>query len=373
MRWIRAAAVVAAFAAVGGTARETFAGKPGGTPPPPATGTIYHQDLATSAGPPSYTYVYGSMDGNGGSRAVLLRTSDLARPSRRLHGGKRWFLASVRLDLVGVSRNDLIAVREDGAGEVRLTNNDGTMLYSNLDWAPDEDGNGATVSMVARRWTGPTKDDTVLPGTAGLYTAHLAFAGTGDVVGLDADPAYRLSLGIVYDSAGERADARAYSWPPDMTRLVVQSYSGFWDDSSSTPDPQIRVVDATSGAVTPLGSGDVPDWSPDGSKIAYRRWIDGRNPGFALQTVRPDGSGVATLLSLKHRVGATRSQYPYSPKWSPDGAYVAYQYVLADNGSSWTHYIYRIAADGTGNTNLTPEVTTGSGGGFIGLGLVDWR
>ncbi len=372
MRWIRAAVVVAAFAAAVGTARETFAGKPGGTTPPPATGTIYYQDLSTSEGNPS-TYTYGSMDGNGGSRAVLLRTSDGARPSSLLHGGKRWFLASVQLPLVGVTRNDIFAVREDGAGEVRLTNNDGTMAYSNLEWAPDEDASGATVSMVARRWTGPTKDDTVVPGTAGLYTAHLSFDGAGDVVGLDADPAYRLSLGIVYDAAGERADAFGYSWSPDMTRLVVRSYFGIWDDSSATDDPQIRVVDAASGAVTPLGSGDAADWSPDGSKIAYRRWIDGRQPGFALQTVRPDGGGSATLLVHKHRVGATRSQYPYSLKWSPDGAHLAYQYTLVDNGYSWTNYIYRIAADGTGNTNLTPEVATGSGGGFFGLGLVDWR
>ena len=372
MRWIRVAAVVAAFAAVIGMAKDTLAGKPGGTSPPPATGTIYFQDLSTLDAT-NNTYTYGSMDGSGGSRAVLLRTSHDARPSRRLHGGTRWFLASVRLDLVGLSRNDLIAVREDGAREVRLTNNDGTMAYSNLDWAPDEDGASATVSMVARRWTGPTRDDTVVPGTAGLYTAHLTFDGTGDVVGLDADPAYRLSLGIVGDSLGERADARGYSWSPDMARLVVQSYYGGWDGDPSTPDPQIRVVDATSGAVTPLGAGDVPDWSPDGSKIAYRRWIDGKFPGFALQTVRPDGSGVATLLFFKQRVGATRSQYLYSPKWSPDGAYLAYEYVDAQNGYSWTHYIYRIAADGTGKTNLTPEVTTGSGGGVFGLALVDWR
>ncbi len=368
-RWaLGVAALVAAWAVPVG---DVLAGKKPGGGTPPATGTIYHLDLSTSEGgsPSTYTtYVVGSMDGNGGSRATLLRTSVNARPSRLLHGGKRWVLASVRLPLVGVSRNDLIAVREDGAREVRLTNNDGTMHYLALDWAPDEDEAGATVSMVAHRWTGPTRDDTVVPDTAGLYTAHLAFDGAGDVVGLDADPAYRLSLGIVSTTAGEQADASRYSWSPDMTRLVVQSWFG------GSTGSQIRVVDLAGGAVTPLGAGDYADWSPDGSKIAYRRWIDGKFPGFALQTVRPDGGGGATLLQLKQRVGASQSQHLFAPKWSPDGTHLAYEYVLEDNGSSWAHSIHRIAADGTGVTNLTPEVPGPmSGSGLYGLSLVDWR
>ncbi len=363
MRWIRMAALVLAL----GAAREGLAGKPGGGTPP-ATGKIYFSDLTTFQAYPSYSLVYGSMDGSGGGRSTLLRTSDVARPSRLLHGGKRWFLGSVRLPLTGVSRNDLIAVREDGAGEVRLTNNDGTMYYWALDWAPDEDQNGATISMLARRWTGSTTADTVVGGTAGLYTAHISFDGAGDVIGLDSAPAFRHGLGIVSTGAGEQVDASRYSWSPDMTRLVVQSLDGVWDDSPATADPRIRVVDATTGGVTPLGTGDSPDWSPDGTKIAYRRWIASSSPGFALQTVRPDAGGLATLLFLKHRLSAQSSQYADAPRWSPDGAYVAYQHVVRESGQ-YTHRIYRISASGSGNTNLTPEVAAGS----QGLGLVGWR
>jgi Tol biopolymer transport system component len=142
-----------------------------------------------------------------------------------------------------------------------------------------------------------------------------------------------------------------------MTRLAADDWNG-----------QIRVIDAANGGVVPLGPGEDPDWSPDGSKIAYRRLIDGNKPGDALQTVRPDGSGVFTVLFRKRFVSSVTSQYLDFPKWSPDGVYLAYEYKLSDNGLSWTRYIYRVAADGTGNTNLTPEVTAGSG-----FSLGDWR
>ena len=51
------------------------------------------------------------------------------------------------------------------------------------------------------------------------------------------------------------------------------------------------------------------------------------------------------------------------PQWSPDGAYLAYVYATYDRASiGFTNLIYRIRRDGTGNTNLTPEVATGAGG-----------
>jgi hypothetical protein len=361
----RAAAIAVAMLLMCGTARETSAGKPGGASPPPATGTIYYTDDATHDAAAN-TVAFGSMDGSGGSRAVLGTMSSLGPVmSRRLHGGRRWVL--VWETVAGepgfggnTKRRDVFAVREDGALHVRLTG-EATMEYWNAQWAPDEDSSGATVSMLGRQWTGSTSEDTVVDGTWGLYTAHLAFDGDGNVAGLDADPAFSLLLGTYGPAGREGPDVTSYSWAPDMTGLVA-------DDRLMQA---IRVIDASNGAVVPLGPGRDPDWSPDGSKIAYRRSIDGRKPGDALQTVRPDGSGVATVLFLRS-FSSGAWQHMDRPKWSPDGAYLAYQYTF-ENGSSSTRSIYRIAADGTGNTNLTPEVTTGSGGGFFGLFLRNWR
>jgi hypothetical protein len=367
MRWIRGAVAVAAFAAAGLlTVSDATAGKPGGgTPPPAPPGTIYFLDQATIE-QPGPTYVLGSMDGSGGSRAVVMRTHEEVRASRQLHGGKRWLLT---LEVVageagfrGGVRREVFAVREDGALHVRLTGQT-TMEYWSAEWAPDEDSSGATVSMLGRQWTGLSSSDTVVDGTVGLYTAHLTFDGAGNAVGLDADPAFAVFLGTRVLGGHEYPDVQSYSWSPDMTRLVA-------DDE---PREQIRVVDIATGAVTPLGPGRDSDWSPDGSKIAYALWTGDVSAKWAIETMNPDGSGRKTVLSVRQRRTGYTSQGVTSPKWSPDGAYLAYKYTLEENGHSWTDYVYRVAPDGSGKTNLTPEVTTGSGGGSFGLALVDWR
>jgi len=375
MRWTRGAAIAAvapvarkarlaalALASVLGTG-DAFAGKPPGGTPTPAVGTIYFADFATFESS-TMSYVMGSMDGDGGNRTVLTRITDLSPPSRRLHGGKRWFLA---LEAVGGSignsaRKDLFAVREDGVLRVRLTV-DPTMQYWMPRWAPDEVEEGATVSMLARRWTGTGSADTVVPGSAGLYSAHLSFDGAGDAIGLDADPAPLAPLGTVPDAFGrETPDVGSYSWSPGMSEVVVQSRAG----------EQLRVVAVPSGATTPLGPGQDPDWSPVGSRIAYARFVRGRTASrdtWVIETVSGDGSGRETVVSAKYGItGAEASK----PKWSPDGVHIAYQYV-DQNGGNWTNYIYRVAADGTGMANLTPEVTPGTSNGFSGLALSDWR
>ncbi len=363
MRWIRGAAAVAAFAVAGVlTIGDATAGKPGGGTPPP--GTIYFRDQA-SAAEPVYTYPYfvlHSMDGNGGNRAVLMRTHiHDTHASRRLHGGKRWLLTREDVagepGFLGGPRREVFAVREDGALHVRLTGQP-AMDYWNAEWAPDEDASGATVSMLGRQWTGQTSSDTVVDGTVGLYTAHLTFDTDGNAVGLDADPAFAVFLGTRVVGGHEFPDVQSYSWAPDMTRLVA-------DDRNV----QIRIVDVASGGVLPLGPGSGPDWSPDGSKIAYSRLVPASGTGskdtVALQTVRPDGTGVTTVLSVNHRGPGGVLQGVGGPRWSPDAAYLAYTFSKPSN------YVYRVASNGSGNTNLTPDATTGGlGYGFV---LIDWR
>lgn len=367
MTGIRAAVLAVAIATAGSAlAGVAFAGKgkPGGTPPPPAVGTIYFGDVATGD-VQAYTMTFGSMDGTGGNRATLAHMSSIGtRPSRRLHGGKRWFLVAefVEGSVGGSARRDLFAVREDGAGRVRLTSDPTLQVHTSWNWHVEDDA-GATVSMLARRFTGPASNDTVVPGTAGLYVAHLSFDGAGQALGFDAEPVFFASVGTTTDNAGrELANAWSYACSPDMTAVAVQNQI-----APGVPQ-QIRVLDVESGSTRfTVPAGAWPDWSPDGRRIAFSRYTDGgsaRRSTYAVEAINPDGSGLATLVSAR----ASDVDALEFPKWSPDGAYVAYQH-----SASFTRWIYRVPASGGAATNLTPEVTPAGGITSAGLYLVDWR
>jgi dipeptidyl aminopeptidase/acylaminoacyl peptidase len=370
MRMLWTTVAVAGIAAATWTTGVALAGKPAGGGGATPGGTICVQDLGSEVTDAigARTWVNIAMDGSGANRSSLARTGD-ARASRMLHGGRRWFIAPEVVageDGPGTAtkRYDLFAVRDDGGIRVRLTS-DPTMEYGwRLDWAPDENATGSTISVIARRWTGTSSTDTVVPGSWGLYSAHLTFDGAGDVAGLAAEPSFALFLGT--SNAGSSADVDAFSWSPDMRRLVVSSFA------SSTSPPRLRVVDAASGVSAEIGEGERPDWSPDGSKIAYSRYIPGTRSESAIESISPDGTSRATLVSVRTRVSATTSQSVNFPRWSPDGAYVAYVSTSEVNGASWTRSIYRVSRSGSGNVNLTPEVTAVQSG-FAGYSLHDWR
>ncbi len=73
-----------------------------------------------------------------------------------------------------------------------------------------------------------------------------------------------------------------------------------------------------------LGTGGQPDWSPDGSRIAFQA-------GGQIFTLRADGRGVRRLTAFRHDRVLT------GPVWSPDGRYIAFSrvydlYVMRANG-----------------------------------------
>jgi Tol biopolymer transport system component len=82
-----------------------------------------------------------------------------------------------------------------------------------------------------------------------------------------------------------------------------------------------------------------PDWSPDGTKIAFGTNRDGNEEIYVMNA---DGSGQTRLTNTEPGVG------DYYPDWSPDGTKITFMSTRDGNGE-----IYVMNADGSNPTRLT--------------------
>jgi TolB protein len=82
---------------------------------------------------------------------------------------------------------------------------------------------------------------------------------------------------------------------------------------------------------------DVPSWSPDGTKIAFRSYRDGN---LEIYVMNPDGTNQTRLTNNPAHDG--------QPSWLPDGTKIAFQSYRDGNGE-----IYIMNPDGTDQTRLT--------------------
>ena len=212
--------------------------------------------------------------------------------------------------------------------------------------------------------------------TAGLSRATLVVERTGTPCGgywgsnpsplltlsLDLAPSkivFKRSDGIyVASSTGSGATritsfGESPSWSPDRRRIaffaVVAGSSGIYtvnaDGSglvrlTSHPPP-------TTGPI--IGVRDTyPSWSPDGTRIAFARYINSAtdSKGY-LYVMNADGSGATEVATARDNVGW--------PAWSPDGSRIAFAGVFPDtHAGAWD--IYVVNTDGSGLTRLTNNV-----------------
>ena len=81
-----------------------------------------------------------------------------------------------------------------------------------------------------------------------------------------------------------------------------------------------------------------PDWSPDGTRIAFTSNLGGNNTEIFVMNV--NGSGLTNL--------SNNPTSDYSPAWSPDGTKIAFGRGVGLNAE-----IYVMNADGSGQTNVS--------------------
>jgi TolB protein len=79
-----------------------------------------------------------------------------------------------------------------------------------------------------------------------------------------------------------------------------------------------------------------PSWSPDGKKIAFMTWRNGRTEIF---TMNADGSDQKKLLNVERGDAV-------DPRWSPDGSRIAFVH-LPDGMNGRAAIVCTVNADGT--------------------------
>jgi Tol biopolymer transport system component len=128
------------------------------------------------------------------------------------------------------------------------------------------------------------------------------------------------------------------SWTPDGRSILYLRAM-----ASGGPEPRIVNADGTGDQLFPAAPPFQPVFSPDGSKVAYVEFIPPGYPQIFVRNV--DGTGVQQLTQ-----GQGPGSGSYDPDWSPDGTKIAF------SGSGRVD-IHVMNADGTGQRRLLNSVT----------------
>lgn len=306
---------------------------PGGGGGGTGGGTIYYigpWPNATSGGNAIMTKINSD-----GSNKTYLGLGLFGPPSREVHNGHRWFVATLGISGEsypdGSPRRELFAFRDDydvnsnntPETRVRLTD-DSALVPSSADWLPADQ----EISFIGLRWS--SADPRGVAIEAGLYIASLVFDGSGNIIGLESQPATPvISTAIVEIQPGVlRADLAAYSWDSAGERVTyTKNDSTLWVANLLNMHTQIFA-----------GAAHAPQWSPDGSKIAFT--------GGGIWTIKPNGA------ALKLVVRQTSAWFPSHVFWSPTGTHFAF--AGESNIDLGNSDVFRVPATGGTAVNLTP-------------------
>ena len=222
-------------------------------------------------------------------------------------------------------------------------------------WSPDGKTIAFTSGRVIEDSTGRTGTQQPAPGRAQLWTVAVAGGAPRRVSNIPNGVSscswspnatqfvclVRTGPSDTLNTGPERSDVRHYA-------SVGYKFNdtGWFDDKRS----HLWIIDAASGAARAITSGDAwndtdPQWSPDGSRIAFvsdrtgKEFDEGRNTD--IWTV-PAAGGSLTKISKSQERDA-------SPVWSQDGQFIAFVSAEDDDAPP---QIYLAQSDGTGAAHI---------------------
>jgi len=273
-----------------------------------------------------------------GSNQISFGVGTYGPPSMARYGGYVWFLHAVPIVPQefypnGDQRVEVVALRQDwdwytndnSTTKIQLTNDitlqtQGDGLYS-LHWVA-----GDKISFKARRWSGSTVSE------AGIYTASLQFGPDGSPIGLVAQPtAPAISFPL---DANLWPNVRTYGWNPTVTKVAYEDSTAALGVADIFGNPHQTIYN---------GYSHTPQWSPDGSKIAFT------NANVGISTINPNGTGLKEII---RRTTAYTFDRPY---WSPTGSHIVCYGV---NVATVDDDIFRATSTGASLTNLTNTPST---------------
>jgi TolB protein len=243
------------------------------------------------------------MDANGPRQ--LATGGTFSQPSWAPDGGSLAYVYR------GTNFADIFVTDDQGQSQTRLTNSQSTVLDNN-DW------------NLRPAWSPDGKQIAYVSDKSSTFPVLWLMSG--------ADGSGRHSLAT---PGLQQESTDAIAWSPDGSQLAVTLFN--------EPGPtQIALVPVNPPArqvgkiITDLVGGALdPDWSPDGSWIAFA----GRD-AYALDAyaIHPDGTGLTRLTN--------DGLLARSPAWSPDGHQLAF---LSNKTGFFEIWVIDVTPDDTGN------------------------
>jgi Tol biopolymer transport system component len=234
---------------------------------------------------------------------------------------------------------EVYVMNADGTGQTNVTNNGAQ--DQRPAWSPD----GSEIAFDSSREG--SQGDIWLMNADGSGPSRLTSSHAWDPTHCGSKIAYTRNPGIyvmnrdgsgqtqITTGAGAGADGQS-TWSPDCHKIAFFRRTGA---SLELYDIYVMNPDGTGQTqlTTDAGHDELPNWSPDGSKIAFSSDRDG---DYEIFVMNADGTGQTQITA--------DTANDHAPAWSPDGKKIAFS---SDRDGDWE--IFVMNADGTGQIQLT--------------------